>query len=170
MICPHCSQENIEGVDECEQCQQPLNFLSRPVPSNDQEKRLIKDRLKLLKPREPVFVDAKTPVSEVLKMLLDHKIGCVLIGRDDDLQGIFTERDALMRLNTQAAKLADQPISEFMTPSPGTLEINDRIVFGLHKMDLGGYRHIPLLQDGKVAGIISVRDVLTYITQHLLAE
>ncbi len=54
-----------------------------------------------------------------------------------------------------------------MTRSVETLELDDRIAFALHKMDVGGYRHIPVLRDGRVTGIISVRDILNYITARL---
>ena len=61
------------------------------------------------------------------------------------LVGIFSERDALMKLNIDAPKFLKRPISQFMTPDPVTLETNDKIAFALHKMNVGGYRHIPIL-------------------------
>ena len=64
--------------------------------------------------------------------------------------GIFSERDALMRLNVDAAQLAGRPMREFMTASPDTLETDAPIAFALHKMDVGGYRHMPIMTDGKV--------------------
>jgi len=87
---------------------------------------------------------------------------------DEELVGIFTERDALFRINTDADELGDRPIANYMTPSPQTLEITDKIAFALHRMDVGGYRHIPVLTDGRVSGVISVRDILRYISDHLL--
>jgi CBS domain-containing protein len=50
-----------------------------------------------------------------------------------------------------------------------TLETNDRIAFALHKMNVGGYRHIPILFDGKLAGVISIRDILRYLTDRIAA-
>ncbi|HEY4723449.1 MAG TPA: CBS domain-containing protein, partial [Anaerolineae bacterium] len=72
-------------------------------------------------------------------------------------------------LNVDAAKFADRPISQFMTPKPITLETNDKIAFALHKMNIGGYRHLPILFGGKLAGVISIRDILRYLTERIAA-
>jgi CBS domain-containing protein len=98
-----------------------------------------------------------------------HSVGVALVMKDDELVGIFSERDALFRLNIETEELGGQPISKFMTLSPQTLDINDKIAFALHKMDVGGYRHIPVVTDGRVTGVISVRDILRYISDRLLA-
>ena len=70
-----------------------------------------------------------------------------------------------MRVNADAAKLADQPISSVMTPKPATLKESAKIAFALHNMDVGGYRHIPVLDENdKLTGVISIRDILAYLT------
>jgi CBS domain-containing protein len=58
-----------------------------------------------------------------------------------------------------------RPVSEFMTRNPETVGPADTLAFALGKMDGGGYRHLPVLQDGKPVGVISVRNVLTYFTR-----
>jgi CBS domain-containing protein len=168
-ICPFCHEENIDGVDECEHCQQPLEFLTRPRAGSQLEHSLIKDRVFMLSPRTPLTVDVATPVGDVLRLMVDRAIGCVMIVEHEEMVGIFTERDALLRLNTDAARLAARPVREFMTKSPDTIESDAPIAFALHKMDVGGYRHIPIMSGGKVTGIISVRDILRYITEDLMS-
>ncbi len=168
MICPLCGFENIDGVDTCEKCESSLYGLSSPQPHSSEERHILKDRIYLLAPRRAITVSADASVGEVLQTLVRHGVGCVLVMNDDDLVGIFTERDALMRLNVDADQQAHRPICDFMTPNPQTLEITDRIAFALHKMDVGGYRHIPILTDGRLTGVISLRDVLKYISDHLL--
>ncbi len=168
-ICPDCGHENIEGADFCEECQQPLSFLSKPRASSDVEYGVHKDRIHVLSPREPIVATPDTTVGEVLKLLAERKVGCVIIAEEGEVVGIFSERDALTRLNTRVDDLRDRPISEFMTPSPATLEMEDKIAFALHKMDLGGYRHIPILRDGDIVGVISVRDILRYFSEKILA-
>ncbi|MBI2825426.1 MAG: CBS domain-containing protein [Planctomycetia bacterium] len=170
VICPLCQAENIDGADECEQCQQPLGYLSRPRASSPLERSILKDRVFSLGPRTPLSVDAATPVAEVLRLMVDESVGCVVITRDDDMVGIFTERDALMRLNVDAADHAERPIRDFMTGSPETIELDAPIAFALHKMDVGGYRHIPVMNEGKVTGVISVRDILRHITEGLMSR
>ena len=104
-------------------------------------------------------------VGEVLRKMVDERIGCVMVLDKGKLAGIFSERDALMKLNTDAAKFLKRPISQFMTPDPVTLETNDKIAYALHKMNIGGYRHIPVIDRGRPVGMVSVRDMLRHITR-----
>lgn len=166
--CPFCAHENIDGADQCAECQEPLEFLSKPRAASPLERRILKDRIRMLSPREPLIVAPDTTVGDVLKLLASKREGCVFVVEADEVVGIFSERDALMRLNTRFSALQDRPISEFMTRSPETLELDDRICFALHKMDLGGYRHIPVLEKGRIVGMISVRDILRYLSEHIL--
>lgn len=169
VVCPFCEEENIDGADECEQCHQPLGFLSKPRASSPIEHSLLKDRVYMLAPPKPVSVDDSTQVGEVLRLMVDRSIGCVLVVHDDELAGIFTERDALLRLNVDAAAFADRPVRDFMTVSPDTIEMDAPIAFALHKMDVGGYRHLPVTTGGRPSGIISVRDILRYMTEDLMS-
>ncbi len=170
IVCPDCGHENILGADECEECRQSLSQLSSSVPASDIERSLLKDSIHVLAPRRPLTVTPTTPIGDVLHILVDESIGCVLVVEDEQIVGIFSERDALMRLNVSATELMDKPVSQFMTPSPETLEESDKIAFALHKMDLGGYRHVPILAGGKVTGVISIRDILRYLTEHVSVE
>ncbi|MCG8583402.1 MAG: CBS domain-containing protein [Pirellulales bacterium] len=164
--CPYCGFENIEGSDECEECGQSLT--GQPQPSSTVEEKIFNDRIRDLPPREPLVCSPDTPMSEVVKMLHDHSVGAVTVVDGDDVVGIFSERDALMRLNTDYQSLLDKPVDHYMTPSPVTLEGRDKIAYALHKMDLGGYRHIPITDEGKLTGMISVRLILRYINDKLL--
>lgn len=167
LICPYCQAENIEGADECAECSQPLTDLGLRVPASSVEADLLRDRIERLWPKSPSTVSPETTVGEVLKKMVGETIGCVMVVDRGKLVGIFSERDALMKLNVDAAKFMDRPISQFMTPRPVTLDTNDKIAFALHKMNLGGYRHIPILFDGKLAGVISIRDILRYLTERI---
>ena len=169
LTCPLCGHENLDGVDVCDRCESSLYELSTPQPQSSEERHILKDRLYVLSPRRAITVAAETPIQEVLDTMIRHGVGCVLIAREDELQGIFTERDALLRIDAEDPAFRNQPISTVMTSNPHTLEITDRIAFALHKMDVGGYRHIPILTDGRLTGMISLRDVLKYISRHLLA-
>ena len=166
-ICPYCQTENIEGADLCEQCHASLADLSVRIPATRVEGDLLRDRIERLWPKSPSTVSPQTPVKVVLQKMVDERIGCVMIVEGDKLTGIFSERDALMKINTDAPRMMDRPISQFMTPSPVTLEANDKIAFALHKMNIGGYRHIPILFSGKLVGVISIRDILRYLTERI---
>ena len=169
--CPDCGAENIEGVEECEQCGATLTDLYIYEPATDVEKGLLNDTIAVLDPKSVVTVPASTPVGEVLKLLVAKEIGCVPVVQDEKVVGVFSERDALLRLNTRYQELADHPVSEFMTSKVSGLTESDSIAFAVQRMDLGSFRHIPVLdeKDGD-RGIISVRDILRYLTQLMGAE
>ena len=167
MICPYCQAENIEGADECVDCNEPLVDVGVRVPATSVEADLLRDRIERLWPKTPSTVPPDMPVGQVLKKMVDQTIGCVMVVDKGKLVGIFSERDALMKLNTDAAKLLSRPISQFMTQRPVTLETSDKIAFALQKMNVGGYRHLPVLFNGKLAGVISIRDILRYLTERI---
>lgn len=166
LLCPYCGAKNIEGVDLCGECEHSLCDSHLPKPASELERSIYKDRIRLLWPRKPVAVAPSTPVAEVLKILVVNTIGCVMITEGEKVVGIFTERDALLKLNTQAGELGGRPIAEFMTPHPQMLSVDDKIAFAVQRMDLGGYRHVPLVDgEGQLVGVISVRDILQYFMQ-----
>ncbi|MCC6493203.1 MAG: CBS domain-containing protein [Pirellulales bacterium] len=172
LLCPACGSENLDGADQCDECLHSLTDLSLPQAMTAVERGLLKDRIESLKPRSPIMVGPETPVGEVLKRMIDQRVGCVVIvDQQRRLLGIFTERDALMRLNVDAAKLADKPVSSLMTVSPATLRMRDKIAFALHRMHVGGYRHVPILDEqDRLAGVISIRGILSYLTERHLAK
>lgn len=167
--CPLCGEDNIEGVDVCEQCGQPLDDLHLPSPKNAVEVGLLNDTAGTLETIPPIGVTGDTKVADVLKLLVEHRIGCVFIVDDqENITGVFSERDALLKLNVDFAELLDRPVSDFMTPNPESINESTRIAFAVHKMDIGGYRHLPIVDDdGKAKGVISVRDILGYLTEKL---
>jgi CBS domain-containing protein len=169
IVCPYCDTENIEGADTCAECEAPLTELSVRVPASSVEADLLRDRIERLWPKSPSSVPPSMRVGDVLKKMVDEVIGCVMVVDQGKLVGIFSERDALMKLNTDAPKFLDRPISQFMTPDPVTLETSDKIAFALQKMNVGGYRHVPILFAGKLAGVISIRDILRYLTERIAA-
>lgn len=166
--CPACGFENLEGADHCEQCQASLTDLSHPQPRSTVEKGLMKDRIELLGPRKPLTVSPNDTVGSVLQKMVAERIGCVMVMEGDELAGIFTEFDALMRVNTSVKSLADRPISSVMTSKPVTLNLENKIAYALHQMHVGGYRHLPILSGGKLVGVSSIRDILNYLAQRLV--
>ncbi len=165
--CPDCGHENIDGADECEKCHQSLASLDKPRPTSSLERSVMKDRIESLVPREPLLVSPDTPLRRVLEQLVARSVGCAIVVANHEVAGIFTERDVLDRINDDAHKLGKHPISEFMTSPVETVGLDDHVAFALHKMDLGGYRHLPVVSEGRITGYISVRDILTHLTAAL---
>lgn len=166
ILCPYCSSDNIEGTDDCAQCGQPLDESHLTPPKSAVERSLLRDRISVLVPKSPITVSPATPVGDVLRLMVQRRIGCVVVADGDRPLGIFSERDALQKINTDAPNLAARPVCEFMTPNPQTLVADAKIAFAVHRMDLGGYRHLPIVGErGELVGIISARDILRHLTE-----
>lgn len=170
LVCPHCGNMNIDGADDCEDCGQALGETHLTPPTNRVERCLLRDRVSVLEPRQPFAVSADTPVGEALSVMIERSIGCVVVTEGTQAVGIFSERDALAKLNTAAVELSSRPISEFMTPNPQTLPADAKIAYAVQRMDLGSYRHLPIVgPQHELVGIISARDILRYLTDSLKA-
>ena len=168
MICPACGGENIDGVVDCATCSQPLSDFTLAEPATAVERSLLVDRVAVLSPKAAVHTPPETPVRDVLAMLVERGIGCVVVSNAGKPVGVFSERDALVKLGANAATLGDRPVSEFMTSAPETLEVGAKLAFALQRMDVGGYRHLPIVDDaGTLTGVISVRDILRYLAGKL---
>jgi CBS domain-containing protein len=169
--CPFCSFTNIEGSDTCDQCGQTLTDLHLADPTSRLERQLLSDHLSALDPKAPLVVAPTVAVREVIDLMVENSIGCVLVVEDDKIQGVFTERDALLKLNTDYQALLDNPVTDFMTPNPQTLTLDAKIAFAVQRMDQGGYRHLPIVDaEGAPIGVISVRDILAYLTNTMAGD
>jgi CBS domain-containing protein len=161
MKCPDCGYDNVAGADECQDCGGSLWGFD--PKGNELEQGLASHPVSVLCPREAVCVHPDTPVREVIETMTEKKIGCVLVEDSANLMGVFSERDVLNKVSLDDANL-DRPVVEFMTPSPVTATKTDSIGFVLQTMDLGGYRHIPIVNSANIAvGIISSRDILRFM-------
>jgi CBS domain-containing protein len=165
MICPTCNFDNLPGSEQCRNCLADLTQLDRPTAQDRVERSLMEETVATLKPRKAVTLPATALVGEAIQSMLACDIGAVLIvAADGRLVGIFSERDLL----TKAASdphYAAKPVRQFMTPNPETVCESHSLAFVLHKMDGGGYRHLPVLRDGLPVGMISVRDMLRHMTR-----
>jgi CBS domain-containing protein len=160
MNCPDCGHDNIDGDDSCAACGQPLMQLD--PKGSELEQTITKHTIAVLTPKKPVAVQATATAREAINDMVRHDIGCLIVERDGELVGIVTERDVLNKISEKL--LLDQPVADFMTAAPATIESNESIAYALNTMDLGGYRHLPIVDEGgKAVGIISVRDILRFL-------
>jgi len=126
----------------------------------------MEDTVSVLQPKKPITVRPATTVRQAMELMLDHDIGALLVAGDDGkLLGIFSERDLLTKVAGLHEGYAEQPVQQFMTRNPETVTASDTLAFALHKMDVGGYRHLPVLKEGLPVGVVSVRDMLRHITR-----
>lgn len=123
------------------------------------------DPVSSLMPRSPLTLRAETTIRDAIATMLDEDIGAVLVvDGAGQLVGIFSERDLLVKVAGLCPDYPTRPLGDFMTRRPETIRGTDSLAFALHKMDCGGYRHLPVVQDGRLLGMISVRDMLRHIT------
>jgi CBS domain-containing protein len=116
-----------------------------------------------------VTVSPDTPVQEALRLLVEHNIGAVLVV-DERLRGIFTERDVLRSAATDVQRLESAQVRELMTANVITAAPDTNIQHVMTVMSERGIRHLPVLENGAVRGIISMRDVINALRQNAEAE
>ncbi|QDU30891.1 inosine 5'-monophosphate dehydrogenase [Anatilimnocola aggregata] len=168
MECPYCDHPVIEGADHCDECGLPLDDTSLPEPANAVELALLTDRVSLFEGRRPLLISPSLPVREAIRLLALNNIGCMLVVEKGELVGIFTERDVLLKVGEDLATSGEKPVSQFMTANVQSLPVTAKVAFALHRMDLGGYRHVPIVNEhGRPVGIFSLREMLRYLTRTL---
>jgi CBS domain-containing protein len=166
MICPSCGHVNLPGNEECVHCQQDLTPLDRPMASNCVERSLMEDRVGALRPKSPITIRPNTTLHSAIQAMLACEIGTLLVtDHGGKLVGILSERDLLTKVVGLRHDYGQLPASDFMTPSPEAVGQDDTLNFALHKMDAGGYRHLPVIANGVPLGVISVRDMLRHIVE-----
>jgi CBS domain-containing protein len=166
MICPRCGRDNVPGDEQCAGCQFDLAPLDQPQPQDRVQSDLMERVVRDLNPPPPVTVRKNVTLSQAVAAMVEHKVGTVLILNDEGkLAGIFSERDLLQRVPIADAKSGKRPVADFMTPNPETIGAGDTLVLALHKMDVGGYRHLPVMVDGSPVGMISVRGMVRHIAK-----
>lgn len=166
MICPTCGWDNVPGLEICGHCQQDLTPLDRPCAGSRVERCLMEDQVLELRPRNPTTIRADMSLAEAIHVMLDNNVGALMVvDGAGKLLGILSERDLLKKVAGLHDDYASLPVAQFMTAKPETVTLTDTLNFVLHKMDGGGYRHVPVVEDGKLVHVISVRDMLRYITK-----
>ena len=96
-------------------------------------------------------------VRSAVKAMAEHVCGSILVMHGDALVGIFTERDLLMRVASAGRDLDRTAIGEVMTREPDTIGADEPVAEAIRRMDEFSYRYLPVIEDGKVIGVISTR-------------
>ena len=103
-------------------------------------------------------------VRQAIEIMQRERISCVLVVDRNRLVGVFTERDVLTKVAAQDVDIDQLAVAELMTPDPECLAADDELVYALNQMSVGGYRHIPLIDDGgRPTGVVSMRDIIDYL-------
>ncbi len=109
-------------------------------------------------------------VSEAAKLMAKKNIGAILVAEDEQLVGIFTERDAVFRVIAQGRDARTTPLRTVMTPDPESLDPGRSYGHALLLMQEHGFRHVPVVEDGRPIGIISSRNAMDPELEEFVSE
>jgi CBS domain-containing protein len=113
----------------------------------------------LLRRRDPVTLPPDATVQDACRAMRTHRIGCVLVtDADGRLLGIFTGRDAICRIGADCLPPAETRLRDAMTARPVALDPRAGALEALRLMQDGGFRHLPVVQEGRVVGVVSRGD------------
>jgi CBS domain-containing protein len=127
------------------------------------------DSVSRLHPTPPRQIEAARPVREAVEAMRRDNVGCLLVCEAGRLVGIFTERDLLRRV-LAAGKPLTEPVAAVMTRDPVTVRAKDTISTAARRMEDGGYRHLPVVDEtGRPVGVLSVKRIVHYLVEHFPA-
>jgi CBS domain-containing protein len=139
-----------------------------PEPPSPQRlyEHLIREPIGNSDPRPAICVNPRTTVADAIALMKLHGMGCVLVEADRRLVGIFTERDVLFRVAAANRDAKRTPVSEVMTPDPETLTMHDELAWVLNLMAVGGFRHVPIVDDdGRPCAVFSVKHIVERLVE-----
>jgi CBS domain-containing protein len=163
--CPSCGFDNLVGADTCDNCGADLAGHDVPQATVTFHGQLLGEHLDELGAPPPITVSPDTPLDVAIARMHENETDCVLVMADDRLVGIFTDRDAVVK--AAGKRLPSFHVRDFMTPDPVVLRHDDPIAVAIHKMAVGGFRHIPILQDGRPTGVVTARDVFHHLASSM---
>jgi CBS domain-containing protein len=109
---------------------------------------------------ESVEPDAK--LSAAIKILSERRIGAVLVMSKGRIEGILSERDIVRVLGERGARVLDEPVNAVMTRKVVSCRQNDTVAAIMEMMTLGKFRHLPVVEEGTVVGLISIGDIVKW--------
>ena len=119
------------------------------------------------KGRDVVTIEPNASLAAAVALLAEKRIGAVVIvGADRRIVGILSERDIVRALAEQGRKALDEPVSAAMTRKVSTCHERETISSIMERMTRGKFRHVPVVDQGRLAGIVSIGDVV----KHRLSE
>lgn len=123
-------------------------------------------RILAAKGRDVTTIQPHRLVSEAVSLLAERRIGAVVVvGADRQVLGILSERD-IVRALAAGPHILQDPVSRYMTAKVVTCTADMLVVDAMEEMTDGRFRHLPVVEDGRLSGIISIGDVV----KHRLAE
>ncbi|PWS25980.1 histidine kinase [Pedobacter yonginense] len=110
-----------------------------------------------------ISVSENISVLDALKVMTEKNISAVLVMENNQLSGIFTERDYARKIILQGKSSQNTLIREVMTPNPIAVRFGDTIDYCMELMTDKHIRHLPIVENGEVKGMVSIGDVVKFI-------
>jgi len=114
----------------------------------------------IIEDQEPLTAPAQMTVGAAARLMKQNQCGAVMVVEADKLVGIFTERDALFKVSAEGRDAQTTRLSEVMTRTPHIIHPDRSFADALHLMHVNGFRHVPVVEDGRPVGMVSARDAL----------
>lgn len=166
MECPSCGHAFLPGDDACSACHADLTRIDMPRPKHGRlHEMILEDPISQLNAPEPICLAPTDGVLEAIRRMRRMRYGSALVVDGGQLVGILTEYD-IVRLPD--GDLSQLTMADVMTRDPDTLREDDTLAVALHHMAVGGFRHIPVVEDGAPRGFISIRGILAYLEDNAL--
>lgn len=165
MTCPVCRFGNFPGDDICANCGADLTSVDTPQGITTFRGKLLGLHLDELGAPEPQLIDVDASVASAIDRMRTESVDCLLVTQHGTLVGIFTDRDAILKVVGNPP--ADQTMGDVMTRDPVVLRSGDPVAVAIHKMAVGGFRHVPIVKAGVPVGVVSARDVFRHLAADL---
>jgi CBS domain-containing protein len=121
-------------------------------------------------PSEIVTCPASATVRQAVRLLADRRIGALPVMQGGQVVGIFSERDVLYRLADEGALCLDRQVAEVMTSPPVSIAPETSFIEALGLMTRRRIRHLPVIEEGEMAGFISIGDIVKARIDEISAE
>jgi CBS domain-containing protein len=115
-------------------------------------------------------VEPDAQLSAAVKILSERRIGAVLVMNGGHMEGILSERDIVRVLGVRGAAVLDEPVSAVMTRKVVSCREKDTVSSIMERMTTGKFRHLPVVEDDKVVGLISIGDIVKWRVKEFESE
>jgi len=122
------------------------------------------------KGHQVMSVEPDARLSAAIKLLSEKKIGAVLVMNQNRLEGILSERDIVRVLGDRGAAVLEEPVAQVMTRKVVTCKETDTVAELMEIMTTGKFRHLPVLENSKVVGLISIGDIVKWRVREYESE
>lgn len=114
--------------------------------------------------------DVQTTVGDAVSMLAQNRIGALPVVENGMLAGMFSERDVIYRLREDGARVLEMTVGEVMTAPAVTVEPGTSVLAALSLMTKRRIRHLPVMQEGAMVGLVSIGDLVKFRIDQIQSE